>query len=298
MEQLLFRKAKFLDSGVARIIGLLTNAPKGSIGHEKLCEIVISAFMSELEMRDHELLAKDQSLKTRSHETREIKRELSGILKSQSDQQTTIKKLNQALSKAQRECTHNKPHGHTHTQGNSSQEHSRRDAGDYSKRFSHHKGTDPKNSNPSSQNIFAQGQCPNCELSKNSNFNSKKTNFYVNNIIQSSAQKNQKIFSVEFNNCLNLFNGDPSDPNTFANGSNYTKDQIEKLFGQLKDNDGQIKELKGKLISCEMGYENTRQVLETYRNKYAILRKMITKDKKTYQDYCNLGIANNLYTPN
>ena len=60
-----------------------------------------------------------------------------------------------------------------------------------------------------------------------------------------------------------------------------TKDKINRLINQSKESDSKITELKRKLVSAETNHENTKQVMETYRNKCSLMRNMITNDKKS-----------------
>ena len=62
--------------------------------------------------------------------------------------------------------------------------------------------------------------------------------------------------------------GDLLNKENFDLGSiNLTRDQIARLINQTREHDTKVNELKRKLMSAEMGHENSRQVLETYRDK-------------------------------
>ena len=96
----------------------------------------------------------------------------------------------------------------------------------------------------------------------------------------------------------NILNDLIHQENSDLSGVHLTKDQILRLLNQAKENDNKINELKRKLQTNELGYENTRQSLDAYKEKCNLLKKMIAKDKKNNHESLTKGakVTNNYHS--
>ena len=94
MEEIVKRSTKFLDQSMTAVCNLL-NETGDKKDQMKLCEVIISAFISEVEMREKELIKRDEQFSIQNHSNREIKRNLGNLLKIQAEQEKMIKNLNQ-----------------------------------------------------------------------------------------------------------------------------------------------------------------------------------------------------------
>ena len=232
LSEILKKKARFLNNGVSSITTLLTKSQDNSTS-----EIVVSAFICELEMKNQEILFKELELKKKNHDARFVKREqntkskdMINISTKLKNQQTELNEKNTQISKFENELNNYKNVIKTLTEKISSKN---EQTNTYSPLF---------NENPESQ---IKKNMPEKNLTSEPNFKCFNHN-----------QKQKELAD-----------------------NNFTKDQIFKLITQLSENDSKVNDLKKKLVNSEMGLENTRQTLETYKQKYNAIKKLISKNK-------------------